>query len=52
VMSPDCPSVPGDTSLAEFVEHFLLRSGRRCYEVGDTPCFTQLNLKTGLETSF
>jgi Zn-dependent protease len=35
VMSRDCPSVPGDTSLAEFVEHFLLRSGRRCYVVGE-----------------
>ncbi|HEU0179447.1 MAG TPA: site-2 protease family protein [Blastocatellia bacterium] len=33
VMSRDCPSVPGDTSLTEFVEHFLLRSGRRCYMV-------------------
>ena len=36
VMSRDCPSVPGDTSLAEFVEHFLLRSGRRCYVVGES----------------
>jgi Zn-dependent protease/CBS domain-containing protein len=35
VMTGDCPSVPADTSLAEFVEHFLLRSGRRCYLVGD-----------------
>jgi predicted transcriptional regulator len=34
VMSRDCPSVPGDTSLAEFVEHYLLHSGRRCYVVG------------------
>ena len=34
VMSRDCPSVPGDTSLTDFVEHFLLRSGRRCYVVG------------------
>jgi CBS domain-containing protein len=36
VMSRDCPSVPGDTGLAEFVEHFLLRSGRRCYVVGES----------------
>src|SRR6266498_210747 len=36
VMSRDCPSVPGDTSLAEFVEHFLLRNGRRCYVVGES----------------
>jgi Zn-dependent protease/predicted transcriptional regulator len=36
VMSSDCPSVPGDTSLADFVEHFLLRSGRRCYVVGES----------------
>src|SRR5262249_39131978 len=30
----DCPSVPEDTSLADFVEHYLLHSGRRCYMVG------------------
>jgi len=36
VMSRDCPSVPGDTSLAEFVERFLLHSGRRCYVVGES----------------
>src|SRR4030095_13125243 len=36
VMSHDCPSVPGDTSLAEFVERFLLHSGRRCYVVGES----------------
>jgi len=36
VMSRDCPSVPGDTSLAEFVEQFLLRTGRRCYVVGES----------------
>jgi Zn-dependent protease/predicted transcriptional regulator len=36
VMSRDCPSVPGDTSLAEFVEQFLLHSGRRCYVVGES----------------
>lgn len=36
VMIRDCPSVPGDTSLADFVEHFLLRSGRRCYVVGES----------------
>jgi Zn-dependent protease/CBS domain-containing protein len=34
VMSRYSPSVPGDTSLAEFVEHYLLHSGRRCYVVG------------------
>ncbi|MCI0393041.1 MAG: site-2 protease family protein [Acidobacteria bacterium] len=36
VMSTDCPSVPADRSLAEFVEQFLLRSGRRCYVVGES----------------
>ena len=36
VMSRDCPSVPGDTCLADFVEHFLLHSGRRCYVVGES----------------
>ena len=36
VMSRDCPSVPGDTSLTDFVEHFLLYSGRRCYVVGES----------------
>jgi CBS domain-containing protein len=36
VMSRDCPSVPGDMSLAEFVEQFLLHSGRRCYLVGES----------------
>ncbi len=36
VMSRDCPSVPGEISLAEFVEQFLLRSGRRCYVVGES----------------
>jgi CBS domain-containing protein len=36
VMSRDCSSVPGDTSLAEFVEQFLLHSGRRCYVVGES----------------
>jgi Zn-dependent protease len=34
VMSRYSPSVPGDTSLAEFVEHYLLHTGRRCYVVG------------------
>jgi len=36
VMSRDCPCVPADASLSEFVEHFLLRSGRQCYVVGDS----------------
>jgi Zn-dependent protease/CBS domain-containing protein len=36
VMSHDCPSVPGDTSIADFVEHYLIRSGRRCYVVGES----------------
>ena len=36
VMSRDCPSVPGEASLAEFVERFLLRNGRRCYVVGES----------------
>ncbi len=36
VMSRDCPSVPGEASLAEFVEHYLLRNGRRCYVVGES----------------
>ncbi|HEX2490167.1 MAG TPA: site-2 protease family protein, partial [Blastocatellia bacterium] len=36
VMSRDCPSVPADASVAEFVDQFLLRSGRQCYVVGET----------------
>ncbi len=36
VMNRDCPFVPAGTNLAEFVEQFLLRSGRRCYLVGET----------------
>ena len=36
VMSRDFPSVPCDTSLDEFVEQFLLHSGRRCYVVGES----------------
>jgi Zn-dependent protease/predicted transcriptional regulator len=36
VMSRDCPSVPPDASLTEFVEQFLLRSGRQCYVVGES----------------
>ncbi len=35
VMTTDCPHVPAGTSLAEFVEYFLLRSGRRCFIVGE-----------------
>jgi CBS domain-containing protein len=35
VIVTDCPSVPPGLNLAEFVEHFLLLSGRRCYVVGD-----------------
>jgi Zn-dependent protease len=35
VMMTDCPSVPPGISLAEFVEQYLLLSGRRCYVVGD-----------------
>ena len=35
VMTNDCPFVPPSTSLTEFVEHFLLQSGRRCFLVGD-----------------
>jgi len=35
VMTVDSPHVPAGTSLTEFVEHFLLRSGRRCFIVGD-----------------
>src|SRR5262245_4983842 len=35
VMSKDCPFIPGDIILAEFVEQYLLRSGRRCYVVGE-----------------
>jgi Zn-dependent protease/predicted transcriptional regulator len=35
VMTTDCPFVPSGTSLAGFVEHFLLRSGRRCFIVGE-----------------
>ncbi|HKQ80378.1 MAG TPA: site-2 protease family protein [Blastocatellia bacterium] len=36
VMSRDCPSVPADASLTEFVDQFLLRSGRQCYVVGES----------------
>lgn len=35
VMTTDCPTVPSGTSLADFVEHYLLRSGRRCFIVGE-----------------
>jgi Zn-dependent protease/predicted transcriptional regulator len=35
VMSRDCPSVPGDISLQQFVDEHLLSTGRRCYLVLD-----------------
>ncbi|MDX2029292.1 MAG: site-2 protease family protein [Blastocatellia bacterium] len=35
VMTDDCHYVPASASLAEFVERFLLQSGRRCFLVGD-----------------
>ncbi len=34
VMTTDCPFVPPGTSLLEFVEGYLLLSGRRCFVVG------------------
>jgi CBS domain-containing protein len=34
VMTTDCPFVPPGTSLLEFVEGYLLLSGRRCFIVG------------------
>lgn len=34
VMTTDFPFVEGGTSLREFVEDYLLRSGRRCFIVG------------------
>lgn len=35
VMTTDCQFVPGGTSIAEFVELYLLRSGRHCMFVGE-----------------
>jgi Zn-dependent protease len=35
VMTTDCQFVPAGVSLSEFVDHFLLRSGGRCFIVGD-----------------
>ena len=35
VMSQDCPAVEGHISLQDFVDHFLLRTGRRCFLVVD-----------------
>lgn len=35
VMKTDCPFVPGSTSIQDFVDSYLLRSGNRCYFVGD-----------------
>jgi Zn-dependent protease/CBS domain-containing protein len=34
-MTRDCPAVSGGISLTEFVEQFLLPSGRRCFIVGE-----------------
>jgi CBS domain-containing protein len=33
LMSRDCQIVPGPTSVQDFVDHFLLRTGRRCFLV-------------------
>src|SRR6185503_3962740 len=33
LMSRDCAQVPGPTSVQDFVDEFLLRSGRRCFFV-------------------
>jgi Zn-dependent protease len=35
VMSQDCQPVEGHISLQDFVDHFLLRTGRRCFIVAD-----------------
>ncbi|HSB75613.1 MAG TPA: site-2 protease family protein [Terriglobales bacterium] len=35
VMSQDCQAVEGHISLQDFVDHFLLRTGRRCFLVMD-----------------
>ncbi len=35
VMSLDCQSVEGHISIQDFVDHFLLRTGRRCFIVAD-----------------
>ncbi|HTM39801.1 MAG TPA: site-2 protease family protein [Terriglobales bacterium] len=35
VMSQDCQEVEGHISLQDFVDHFLLRTGRRCFLVVD-----------------
>lgn len=35
LMSSDCPTVEGHISLQDFVDHFLLRTGRRCFIVAD-----------------
>jgi Zn-dependent protease/CBS domain-containing protein len=35
VMSQDCQAVEGHISLQDFVDHFLLRTGRRCFLVVD-----------------
>jgi len=35
VMSQDCQAVEGHISLQDFVDHFLLRTGRRCFIVMD-----------------
>jgi Zn-dependent protease/predicted transcriptional regulator len=35
LMVRDCPTVDGRTNLQDFVEDFLLRTGRRCFIVAD-----------------
>lgn len=35
VMSQDCEAVEGHISLQDFVDHYLLRTGRRCFLVVD-----------------
>jgi Zn-dependent protease/CBS domain-containing protein len=35
VMTADCHFIPAGMSLTEFVDHFLLHTGRRCFVVGE-----------------
>jgi CBS domain-containing protein len=35
IMARDCPTVDGRTNLQNFVEDFLLRTGRRCFVVAE-----------------
>jgi Zn-dependent protease len=42
VLRSDCPRVPGSTSLEEFVDRYLLRSGERCFFVTEGDALTGL----------